>query len=219
MDEKGVKEYISRKRRCGMEQIEGVNTIAKGIGDVGMMAVTAAFFLVLSAGLMTTCFKWFRAIIDRIVNDYTEDMKILSENIGENNRLMTNIAEGLMPETQLRIKNISGVYFDLAKEQVCRMIKRIREENHIINKEATGRKIRTLLHNMHEDRNSRFDTFTYRGRKLSSYTSPEWIEKVAQVVEDEIYNSSGANSNRAFTNVSAAYDDIKLDFYHRLNNS
>lgn len=98
------------------------------------------------------------------------------------------------------------------------MIKKIREENHIIDHEATGKKIRNLLRNLHEDRNSRFDCYTYRGKKLSSYTSADWVEKVAKVVEDEIYNASGQNNSRAYTNVSAAYDDIKIDFYHRLNN-
>lgn len=202
-----------------MEQIETVTSVAKGIGDIGMMAVTAAFFLVLSAGLMVACFRWFKSIIDRIIVNYTKELQVLSKNIRENNRLMTAIADGLIPETQLRIKNTSGVYFDLSVERVCRMIKKIREENHIVDKEATAKKIRTLLHNMHEDRNSRFDCYTYRGKKLSSYTSPEWIEKVAQVIENEIYNPGGANNSRAYTNVLAAYDDIKLDFYHRLNNN
>lgn len=201
-----------------MEQIETATAVAKSIGDVGMMAMAAAFFLILSTGLMYACFKWFKSIIDRIIVDYTKELKILGENIGENNRLMTNIAEGLLPETQLRIKNTSGAYFDLAKEQVCRLIKKIREENHIIDHEATSKKIRNLLRNMHEDRNSRFDCYTYRGKKLSAYTSPKWIEKVAQVVEGEIYNASGPNNSRAYTNVAAAYDDIKLDFYRRLNN-
>ena len=57
---------------------------------------------------------------------------------------------------------------------------------------------------------------TYRGRKLSSYTSEEWIEQVAQVVESEIYNENGANDDRARSNVGLAYDDIKIAFYHNL---
>lgn len=202
-----------------MESINTMMTTAKGISDWGMMAVTAAFFLVISAGLMIACFKWFKGIIDRIIVDYTEELKILGEDIQETNRLMTNVTEWILPETQLRIKNISGVYFDLAKEQACRMIKRIREENHIADQQATCKKIRTLLKNLHEDRNSRFDAFTYRGKKLSAYTDPEWVDRVAKVIEDEIYNTSGPNNSRAYTNVNAAYDDIKLDFYHKLKNN
>lgn len=80
------------------------------------------------------------------------------------NEQLTDISEGLRPETQLRIKNTSGIYFDFAVEKVCRIIKKVREENHIIDREATKAKIRTLLINLHEDRNSRFDYYTYRER-------------------------------------------------------
>lgn len=201
-----------------MEQIEAATSVAKGINDLGMMAMTAGFFLILSAGLMVACFKWFKTLINDIIKDQKDTMVELLEETRTQNAMLGTLTEGLKPETQLRIKNTSGVYFDLAKEQVCRMIKKIREENHIIDHEATGKKIRNLLRNLHEDRNSRFDCYTYRWKKLSSYTSADWVEKVAKVVEDEIYNASGQNNSRAYTNVSAAYDDIKIDFYHRLNN-
>lgn len=196
---------------------ESVTEVAKSIGDVGMMAVTAAFFLILSAGLMVACFKWFRSIINGIISRSEKTMNDLLKETRAQNDMLADISDGLRPETQLRVKNISCVYFDLSVEKVCRMIKRIREENHIADRNATQGKIRAILRNLHEDRNSRFDSFTYRGKKLSSYTNPEWIEDVAKVIESEIYNESGANHSRAFTNVSTVYENIKLDFYHRLN--
>ena len=132
------------------------------------------------------------------------------------NDMLTDIAEGLRPETQLRIKNTSGIYFDLAIERVCRIIRKVREENHIADHEATKAKIHTLIMNLHEDRNSRFDYYTYRGKRLSSYTSPEWIEWVEQCVWSEVYAES-VNNGRAYTNVQTVYDRIKIDFYHKLN--
>lgn len=194
-----------------------VTTIAKGISDWGMMAVTAAFFLVLSAGLMLTCFKWFKKSLNDLLT-FTSELRNLNEQLERNNRAMENIAEGLLPETQLRIKNTSSTYFDLSVEKVCRLIKKIREENHIIDRKATVEKIHALVRNLHEDRNSRFDCYTYRGKKLSSYTNSDWVEWVAKVIEDEIYNENGTNNGRAYTNVQAVYENIKLDFYHRINN-
>ena len=134
------------------------------------------------------------------------------------NELLTDIAEGLRPETQLRIRNLTGFAFDLSVEQVCRLIKKVREENHIADRESTSKKIRKSLTVLHDDRNSRFDTFTYRGERLSAYCNIGWVEQVAKVVENEIYHEDGANNKRAFTNVKLAYDDIKTDFYKRLNN-
>ena len=91
--------------------------------------------------------------------NYSEQLKTLQETATKNGEAMVDIAEGLIPETQLRIKNISGVFFDLAVEKVCRLIKKIREENHIADKNTTRTKIHTLLNNIYEDRNSKFDCF------------------------------------------------------------
>ena len=194
---------------------EDVTNVAKGIGDFGMMAITAAFFLVLAAGLMVACFRWFKSIINGMIADNKTLMTDLLDETKRQNDQLTDISEGLRPETMLRIKSISGVYFDFAVEKVCRIIKKVREENHIANKEATRKKIRTLLLNLHEDRNSRFDNFTYRGKRLTSYTSPEWVEWVAEVVENEIYAET-INNGRTHTNVVAVYERIKIDFYHKM---
>ena len=117
----------------------------------------------------------------------------------------------------MRIKTISNVFFDLSVEKVCRIIKKVRTENHIADKVATAKKIRGLLTNLHEDRNSKFDCFTYHGNKLSEYTERKWIEQVAKVIEAEIYNEAGENNGRAYTNVESAYANIRLEFYHNLN--
>lgn len=198
-------------------EINDTLQIAKGISDYGIMIVISAFFLVLSGALMIVCFKWFKTMIENIMNDYSERLERLQDTVNKSTEAMIDIAEGLIPETQLRIKNISNVYFDLAVEKVCRLIKKIREENHIADKNTTKSKIRILLKNIYEDRNSKFDSFRYRGNPLSKYSNPEWIEWVAKVVESELYNDDGANNGRAFTNVKAVYDNIKINFYHRLN--
>ncbi len=200
-----------------MSDVQGTLEVAKGISDYGIMIIICAVFLMLSSGLMVACFRWFRSAISDIIS-YTDELRELNEKFGHNNHVMETIAEGLMPETQMRIKSISGAFFDLAVEKVCRLIKKIREENHIADKEATKAKIRTLLRNLYEDRNSKFDNFRYSGEKLSEYSNPEWIEWVAKVMEGELYNEAGANNGRAYTNVKAVYDNIKLDFYHRMTN-
>lgn len=190
--------------------------VARGISEYGVLVIIAAFFLLLSFSMFIMMMRWFKKSLDKMLMA-TRQIGEISEIMSDMNGMMTDIAEGLIPETQLRIKNTSNVYFDLAIEKVCRLIKKIREENHIADREATRNKIRTLLTNMFEDRNSRFDSYRYRGRKLSEYTNSEWIDWVAKVVEGELYNESGVNNGRAYTNVSAVYENIKLDFYHRLN--
>lgn len=197
---------------------ENTLKFAQGISDFGFMVMVCAVFLILCISMMFAMFRWFRTLIEKVMTDFSGQLTALHEIARKNTEAMIDIAEGLIPETQLRIKNISGVYFDLAVEKVCRIIKKVREENHIADRGATAAKIRTLLTNLFDDRNSRFDCFQYRGKYLSEYTNPQWIEMVAQAVEAEIYNETGPNNGRAYTNISAVYEKIKLDFYHRLNN-
>lgn len=200
-----------------MNSITDVTTVAHGISDFGMMAVTAAFFLILSAAMMVAIFKWFKAIIEQMMQDNKESLQELAKTTNAQNDMLQDISEGLRTETLLRIRNLTGFAFDLSIEQVCRLIKRVRQENHIIDHEATAAKIRKSLMVIHNDRNIRFDPFTYRGKLISDYCVIEWVEDVAKVVEGEIYNADGANNARAYTNVKLAYDNIKTDFYQRLN--
>lgn len=196
---------------------QNVTEVAKGISDYGMMAVTAAIYLLLSAAMMIAIFKWFKTIINRILGQQTESMKQLAEIQSENNRMLKFMSDGLKTETMLRIRNLTGFAFDLSVEQVCRLVKRIRKENHIADRQATAAKIRKCLQVIHDDRNSRFDPFTYGGKPLSDYCNKRWVEDVAKVVESELYNEDGENNARAYTNIKLAYDNIKTDFYQRLN--
>ena len=199
-----------------MNEVQQVTEIAKGISDYGLMAVTAAFFLLLSAAMMIAIFRWFKSMINRML-EQQECLRQLLDILQDNNAAIKNLAERLEPETQMRIRNLTGFAFDLTVEQVCRLIKRVRKENHIIDHEATAEKIRKSLKVIHEDRDCRFDPFTYHGKPLSDFCAPEWVEDVAKVVESEIYNADGENNARAYTNVKLAYDNIKTEFYQRLN--
>lgn len=198
-----------------MNEIQNVTEIAKGISDYGVTIVLCAAFIVMSLLMWIAVFKWFKSIIDSSIKNNTEMTAELLETTNKQNELLNDIADGMRPATLLQVKNISNTCFDLAVERVCRIIKKVREENNIINKEATKAKIRTLLCNLHEDRNSRFDNHRYRGKTLTQYTAPEWIDWVAGVVESEVYAET-QNNARAFTNVEAVYSRIRIDFYHRL---
>lgn len=188
----------------------------RGISDFGMMAMTAGFFLVLSALMMIACFRWFMKLINDMLVAQKETTKQLLDETRMQNERLNDISEGLIPETQMRIKTLSNIAFDLSVEKVCRIIKKVRTENHIADRQATLNKIRVLLTNLHEDRNSKFDCFHYKGRKLSEYTNAAWVDRVSKVVEYELYNESGENNGRAYTNVESAYANIRLEFYHNL---
>lgn len=193
-----------------------VISVAKGISDFGMMAVAAAFFLVIGAALMWSCFAWFKALINNMIEQNTKGLEELRKETREQNSLLTDIAEGLRPETQLRIRNLTGFAFGESVDKVCRLIKRVRKENHIADLEKTKAKIRKSLQVIHNDRNSKFDVFTYKGNPISYYCEDAWIDAVENVVEAEIYHVDGANEERSRTNVEIVYDNIKTEFYQNM---
>lgn len=200
-----------------MNEAQAVTEVAKSIGDHGALIVIGAAFIIMSLSMWIAIFKWFKSIINQILKQNSKDMEDILAATKKQNEMLCDISEGLRTETQLRLKNLTGMAFDLSVEHVCRLIKRIREENHIADKEATRQKIRRQLRIIHDDRNSRFDPFTYRGKCISAFCSDEWIEQVALIIESEIYHEQGVNNKRAYTNVKMVYDNIKLDFYHRMN--
>lgn len=198
-----------------MGNIEEVTAVAEGISNFGIMVVVCAAFIVLSLLMWVAIFKWFKSIIDNTMKNNAKVMNELVETTNAQTDVLNEIADGMRPTTLLQIKSISNTCFDLSVEKVCRIIKKVREENHIVDREATRLKIRTLLCNLHEDRNSRFDNTRYKGKTLTKYTTAEWVDWVAEVVESEVYAET-QNNARAFTNVEAVYSKIRLDFYHRL---
>lgn len=201
-----------------MEQsvIDSALNVGKGISEFGMMAITAGFFLVLSAVLMVSCFKWFMKMINGILDTHSKTMNELLEKTKEQNKTLETLSEGLMPENQLRIKTISNMAFDLAIEKVCRIIKKVREENNIADRERTEKKIRMLVGNVHNDISTKFDNFKFRGKYLSSYMDEKWIDGVVSVIQGELYNESGPNNKRAFTNVEAYYATVRIEMYQNM---
>lgn len=197
----------------GAEEIVGV---AKGISDYGAMVIMGSAFVLISVITQFSIFRWFRNIIDNIIKNTSCTMNDLLEETKHQNEQLTDIADGLRPRSLLEVKDITKTCFDLSVEKVCQIIKRVKEENNIHDVESTKAKIRLLLTNLHEDRNSRFDNHIYRGKPLTFYTSPEWIDWVADVVTNEVYNDT-INEKRSRTNVISVYDKIKLDIYHKMS--
>ena len=162
-------------------------------------------------------FRWIVNTINDVMKTNKEMLAKLDAQMQENNKIMQSIAEGLRPETDLRVRTTSKNMFNLAKFELIELIDTVRTENHISDRDATEAKTFKLVTNLHEDKNSDFEYYTYRGRKLSSYTNPDWIDWMKQGIINEIYNEKGFNKDRMYTNVNAIFDRIKLDFYHRMN--
>lgn len=200
-----------------LEVIDSSLKTAQGISEFGLMVVICAFFIIISAGMMIFMFRWMVNTINDVMKTNKDMLTRLDAQMQENNKIMQSIAEGLRPETDQRIRILSKSMFNLASYELIEIIDTVRTENHIVDREGTEAKILKLVTNLHEDKNTDFGYYTYRGRKLSSYTNSEWIEWMKQGVVNEVYNNKGFNKDRMDTNINAIFDRIKLDFHHRLH--
>ena len=197
---------------------EQVIMAAEGISNFGLLAIAGGSFVLLSVVLWGAIFWWFKGLVNDMITRNNDDMQRLLDKTAEQNELLHEIADGLRPMSLMQAKERADVCFDLSVERVCRIIKKVKQENNIANKEATKKKRFNLLTNLHNERKSRFDNIPYRGRNLSYYTTRDWIEWVAVVVENEIYADT-ENEGRAYTNVDSVYDRIRNDFTWRLNHT
>lgn len=199
-----------------MEETNAALKVAESISDFGMMAVAAAFFIILAIIMMVMFVKWFKDIINNIMDSNQNMLSKLDTQMKENNDIMKSIAEGLRPETLLRVQTTSEMAFQLAQFRLLEIIETVRTENHIVDRQATENKIEKLVLNLHEEMNGKFEYYSYRGKKLSKYVNPKWVEWMQQGVVGEIYSEQERNEDRTLTNVSAIFKRINLDFNHNL---
>lgn len=199
-----------------MEEAKTALEVAESISNFGMMAVSAAFFIVLAIVIMVMFVKWFKDIINNIMTTNQNMLSKLDAQMGDTNDIMKSIAESLRPETLLRVQTTSEMAFQLAQFRLLEIIDTVRTENHIVNREATESKIEKLVLNLHEEMNGKFEYYSYRGKKLSQYTNARWVEWMCQGVVAEIYSEQEQNEDRTHTNVSAIFKRINLDFNHNL---
>ena len=199
-----------------METTKSALEVAESISNFGMMAVAAAFFIVLAIVIMVMFVKWFKDIINNIMATNQNMLTQLDAQLKENNDVMRSIAEGLRPETLIRVQTTSDMAFQLAQFRLLEIIDTVRTENHISDRPKTEDKIEKLVLNLHEEMLGKFEYYSYRGKKLSQYTDNKWIDWMKNGVIGEIYSDLDRNEDRTHTNVSAIFNRIKLDFNHNL---
>lgn len=191
--------------------------VAKGIHEYGIAVIICSVFIVLSVALMITCFRWFRSIIESIMNNYSNQIQKLYEVSNKNGEILVDIAEGLVSETILRVQIIANAIFDVSFYRCIGIVSRVKEENNISNKEATQKKVQGLVQNQFDEIVTKFENFNFKGKSLTAYLRDnDWEESVVKVIINEIYQE--VNPDRTYTNLKMVYENIKLEFHHNINN-
>jgi len=150
---------------------------------------------------------------EAILSTQSEIKKALAEltnSYKTQNSTLQGIKDALEPASITMLNNVADVYFDLAKANISRLVVQIKEENNLDNREATAKKIMERVRIIHEERNDALTCFPFRGRRFSDFTKNEWIQRIAKLVESEVYAT--ALDKRTWANIDNAYKAIKLEF-------
>lgn len=191
--------------------------VGKGISDFGMVAIAGAFFLIICGVMWLFIFKWFKYLVDNVI---TRQEKVINDLLVETkaqNEVLSDINEGLKPISQMQINSVCNNFFDLDCERLCRLVRNVRDENNIDDREKTRRKIETRCNAIIKKRSIELDNFIHRGKRLSEFMSTDWVKKFSDIIESEIYNPVGANNARAYANIKTAIDEAKVEFFNNMN--
>ena len=147
---------------------------------------------------------------EKVINDLLVETKAQNE-------VLSDINEGLKPISQMQINSVCNNFFDLDCERLCRLVRNVRDENNIDDKQKTRRKIETRCNAIIKKRSIELDNFIHRGKRLSEFMSTDWVKKFSDIIESEIYNPVGANNARAYANIKTAIDEAKVEFFNNMN--
>lgn len=150
-------------------------------------------------------------------NDIKKALTELSESNKKQNATLEGIKEALEPSTITVLNSVADAFFDLSKENVSRMIIQLRAENNLNNRVATRAKIRERVKVLHDERNDRLSCFLFRGKRFSDFTREEWVGRVSDMVEGELY-SDKVSDGRAWATIDNMYKSIKLEFIKNATN-
>jgi ABC-type multidrug transport system fused ATPase/permease subunit len=200
-----------------MIQTNEILDVAKGISDYGMSAITAACFLVICLIMFAAMIKFVAKTINNLIGKQQESISNLTTKQSDILAMIKDVHHTSNNKLLEQVHVVSSMAFDNSKNSVIQALILIKKDNHLENNEYfIEQKVRLIVENIHNDRNSKFDNFNYRGKSLSEYTDPNWISKISALMVSELYASDDLNINNASYNIHLAYQSFKVEFYKNL---
>ena len=206
--------------------------VAKGIGDYGMMAISAAFMLVFAAVILIAGISILKKFFADASNNFAELPEALSkieaniqetishyQEISDTNQEIRDYLRTLAEATATQhigvLKLIVNENFNLSEQRVVAEILRIKEVNHIQdNRKMIECKVKRIVTNLYDKRVSYFHNFCYQGKFIDAFIGDTYIDRVLKVMMSEIY--SDHTTTLIMDNVKNLYDELRNDYFKRM---
>ena len=199
-----------------MEQVSGVIEVARGISDFGMLEMAAAAFIVMSLVLLFFVIRWFMRMVNQVFGALQKTLDTIAQGQINQEGKLDQLKEALTGEMLNQVRVFTNYAFDYNMHQVCVAIGQIKEENNLENREAVEKKLRAILGNLYNRRNSDFDAFAYNGKKLSFFTDHKWADRIYEYCMASIYDGLAYHRRKYLLELGIFYEEIKVEFMENL---
>jgi len=199
-----------------MEQVATTVDVVRGISDFGMTAMTAGFYLVISAITLILFIRWFVKLVNQIFHVQQATLDNIIKGQASQEGKLDQLKEVLTGEVLGQVRVVIKHALDSVMYQVCISIAQIKEENHLEDNPAVENKIRSIIENLYHRNYSDLDMFSYNGRKLSYYMDPEWLERVYVYCVAAVYDGLAYHKKKYLFELGVIYEKIRLEFFENL---
>jgi len=190
--------------------------VSKGISEAGLLVITAAFYLIVTATMMIIIMRWFVRLVNKIFDAQQTTLDSILELQKGQDVKINQVKEALTGEVFNQIRVVADYAFDYNKIQIVLTIAQVKEENNLDDRDRVEKKVKMILENFYNRRNSNFDAFTYNGKKLSYYANPEWTKKIYNFCIESIYDGRVYHRDYYIKNLDRFYEEVKVEFFNNL---
>lgn len=208
-----LKEKMNELIDPAIKSAETALKTAESISNFGVLVVITAFAIILCTVMIVYFFVSHRRMTRNMEKQNELNNRALSVTLKKLEDYLQPVSENARLSTLTAIYSIAENNFKLSVENVLNIIERIQLENNIDDEEATRRKLKRFITNIHNERILYFKNFSYSGQTVDYYMSQKWIEQMVDIAFPEIYSK---NKSRARTNIKQAYDSIFIEFKQNL---
>lgn len=180
-----------------MNPIDSTVQVGQAIADFGILVIIAAAFIVFFFWLGRFFVNSMRKTNERLLEAQAATNKQMEMLVAQNittQALLNKISdstntEALIEQTKYNAENIIRSAFNKNMMDLIVGTTDIIEKNHIVDQDATLKKIKSVVKNAHLSRVKWLNSFKYNNIRLGEYTDHhEWMDKQVDILRKFIYS-------------------------------
>jgi hypothetical protein len=176
----------------------------KEISDIGFMAVAAGTLIWMTRKMFSFIMQ-FKELVDKVL-----------EILHKIREAVLFVKEATSSDVMPRIRAFANYAFEYNLYQALIIIGNIKEANNLQDREAVEAKLRSEIEFLFQMRNTDFDYYSFKGRPLSEYCNPNWVEELFALCMKCIYDGKPYHRDNYTRTLKIFYEKVKHEFIDNL---